>query len=112
MAATIQAARGVHKGRLVAVFQPHRYSRTKFLADKFASSFQLADAVILTNVYPAGEDLSEGAESHVILEQMTQPVQLVTREHLNTYLLDFVQPGDMVLMMGAGNIWQNSVQLS
>lgn len=111
VAATIQAARGVHKGRLVAVFQPHRYSRTKFLADKFASSFQLADAVILTNVYPAGEDLSEGAESHVILEQMTQPVQLVTREHLNTYLLDFVQPGDMVLMMGAGNIWQNSVQL-
>lgn len=111
VAATIQAARGIHSGRLVAVFQPHRYSRTKFLADKFAASFQFADAVILTNVYPAGEDISEGAESHVIIEQMTQPVQLVSREQLNRYLLDFVQPGDMVLMMGAGNIWQNSVQL-
>ena len=46
IAATIQAARGVHQGRLVAVFQPHRYSRTKFLADKFAESFHLADEVI------------------------------------------------------------------
>ena len=55
IAATIQAARGVHQGRLVAVFQPHRYSRTKFLADKFAESFHLADEVILTDVYAAGE---------------------------------------------------------
>jgi UDP-N-acetylmuramate--alanine ligase len=111
IAATIQAARGVHKGRLVAVFQPHRYSRTKFLADKFAESFQLADEVILTDVYAAGEDLSEGAESQVIFDCMKQSAQLVHRENLNAFLLNFVQPGDMVLMMGAGNIWQNSMQL-
>lgn len=111
IAATIQAARGIHSERLIAVFQPHRYSRTKFLADKFADSFHLADEVILTDVYAAGEDLSEGAESTVIIEQMQQPVQLVHREKLNAFLLEFVQPGDMVLMMGAGNIWQNSVQL-
>ena len=111
IAATIQAARGVHPGRLVAVFQPHRYSRTKFLADKFAEAFHLADEVILTDVYAAGEDLSEGAESTVIIEQMKQSAQMVHREKLNNFLLDFVQPGDMVLMMGAGNIWQNSVQL-
>lgn len=111
IAATIQAARGVHSGRLVAVFQPHRYSRTKFLADKFAESFQLADEVILTDVYAAGEDLSEGAESTVIIDHMTQSVQMVNREKLNGFLLNFVQPGDMVLMMGAGNIWQNSMQL-
>ena len=109
--ATIQAARGVHNGRLVAVFQPHRYSRTKFLADKFAESFKLADEVILTDVYSAGENLSEGAESQVIIDCMNQPVQLVHRENLNEFLLKFVQPGDMVLMMGAGNIWQNSMQL-
>ncbi len=111
IAATIQAARGVHEGRLVAVFQPHRYSRTKFLADKFAESFQLADEVILTDVYAAGEDISEGAESTVIIDQMKQSVQMVHREKLNRFLLDFVKPGDMVLMMGAGNIWQHSVQL-
>ena len=111
VAATIQAARGVHQGRLVAVFQPHRYSRTKFLADKFAESFPLADEVILTDVYAAGENLSEGAQSDAIVAYMNQPVQMVPREQLNAFLLDFVQPGDMVLMMGAGNIWQNSMQL-
>lgn len=111
IAATIQAARGVHDGRLVVVFQPHRYSRTKFLADKFAESFYSADEVILTDVYAAGEELTEGAESTAIMDYMTQPVKLIHREKLNRFLLDFVQPGDMVLMMGAGNICQNSVQL-
>ncbi len=111
IAATIQAARSIHDGRLVAVFQPHRYSRTKFLANKFAESFHLADSVILTDVYSAGEDISEGAESDAITAHMTQSVHIVHREHLNAFLLDFVQPGDMVLMMGAGNIWQNSLQL-
>lgn len=111
VAATIQAARGVHQGRLVAVFQPHRYSRTKFLADKFAESFHLADEVILTDVYAAGEDRSEGSESDAILACMQQPAQIVHREKLNAFLKEFVKPGDLVLMMGAGNIWQNSMQL-
>lgn len=111
IAATIEAARSLHEGRLVAVFQPHRYSRTKFLAEKFAESFKLADEVILTDVYSAGEDISEGAQSDVIISHMDQSVQMVLREKLNPFLLDFVKPGDMVIMMGAGNIWQNSAQL-
>ncbi len=111
VAATIEAAKGVHSGRVVAVFQPHRYSRTKFLAEKFAQAFDLADEVVLTDVYAAGEDLSEGAQSDIIASHMTRPAQLVTREQLNAFLVEFVQPGDMVLMMGAGNIWQNSMQL-
>ncbi len=111
VAATIEAAKGVHTGRVVAVFQPHRYSRTKFLAEKFAQSFALADEVVLTDVYAAGEDISEGAQSDVIAAYMNQPVHRVPREQLNTFLFDFVQAGDMVLMMGAGNIWQNAIQL-
>ena len=67
--------------------------------------------MILTDVYSAGEELAEGAESTVIIEHMTQSVQMVHREKLNHFLLDFVREGDMVLMMGAGNIWQNSMQL-
>lgn len=111
VAATIEAAKGVHSGRVVAVFQPHRYSRTKFLAEKFAQSFALADEVVLTDVYSAGEDISEGAQSDVIAERMNRSVHRVSREQLNFFLMNFVQPGDMVLMMGAGNIWQNAVQL-
>ncbi|MBQ2021870.1 MAG: UDP-N-acetylmuramate--L-alanine ligase [Peptococcaceae bacterium] len=111
VAATIGAAKGVHSGRVVAVFQPHRYSRTKFLAEKFAQAFDLADEVVLTDVYSAGEDLSEGAQSDIIAQHMTRPSHFVERERLNAFLQEFVQPGDMVLMMGAGNIWQNSIQL-
>ena len=111
VAATIGAAKGVHSGRVVAVFQPHRYSRTKFLAEKFAQAFDLADEVVLTDVYSAGEDLSEGAQSDIIAQHMTRPSHFVERERLNAFLQEFVQPCDMVLMMGAGNIWQNSIQL-
>ena len=111
VAATIDAAKGVHDGRVVAVFQPHRYSRTKFLAEKFAEAFDAADEVVLTDVYAAGEDLSEGAESDIIAQHMQRPAHLVVREQLNKFLQGFVKPGDMVLMMGAGNIWQNSIQL-
>ena len=111
VAATIEAAKGVHDGRVVAVFQPHRYSRTKFLAEKFAEAFDAADEVVLTDVYAAGEDLSEGAESDIIAQHMQRPAHLVVREQLNKFLQGFVKPGDMVLMMGAGNIWQNSIQL-
>ena len=111
VAATIEAAKGVHSGRVVAVFQPHRYSRTKFLAEKFARAFEMADEVVLTDVYAAGEDISEGAQSDVIASHMNRSVHRVAREQLNTYLLDLLKPGDMVLMMGAGNIWQNSIQL-
>ena len=111
VAATIEAAKGVHDGRVVAVFQPHRYSRTKFLAEKFAEAFDAADEVVLTDVYAAGEDLSEGAESDIIAQNMQRPAHLVVREQLNKFLQGFVKPGDMVLMMGAGNIWQNSIQL-
>ncbi|MBQ2837200.1 MAG: UDP-N-acetylmuramate--L-alanine ligase [Peptococcaceae bacterium] len=111
VAATIEAAKGVHDGRVVAVFQPHRYSRTKFLAGKFAEAFDAADEVVLTDVYAAGEDLSEGAESDIIAQHMQRPAHLVAREQLNKFLQGFVKPGDMVLMMGAGNIWQNSIQL-
>ncbi len=111
VAATIEAAKGVHSGRVVAVFQPHRYSRTKFLAEKFAQAFALADEVVLTDVYAAGEDISEGAQSDIIASYMNRSVYRVTREQLNEFLLDFVKPGDLVLMMGAGNIWQNSIQL-
>lgn len=109
--ATIEAAKGVHTGRVVAVFQPHRYSRTKFLAEKFAQAFALADEVVLTDVYAAGEDKSEGAESDSIVAYMDRTVHRVAQGELNSFLLHFVKPGDMVLMMGAGNIWQNSLQL-
>lgn len=111
--ATLEAARSGHNGRIVAVFQPHRYSRTKFLAKAFAESFADADKVVLTEVYSAGENMADGAPTEIILEQMPlgKDACIVHKEEINQWLLQEVQPGDLVLMLGAGNIWTNAVRL-
>ena len=111
--ATLEAARSGHTGRIIAVFQPHRYSRTKFLAPAFAESFAHADKVVLTEVYSAGENMTDGAPTEIILEQMPpeKDACIVKKEDVNAWLLQEVQPGDLVLMLGAGNIWINAAQL-
>lgn len=111
--ATLEAARSRHSGRIIAVFQPHRYSRTKFLAPAFAESFAHADKVVLTDVYSAGEKMDDGAPTEIILEQMPldKDARILHKEEVNQWLLQEVRPGDLVLMLGAGNIWVNGVQL-
>lgn len=110
IAATIQAAHDCHEGRVVAVFQPHRYSRTKFLAEKFAEALSAADEVYLLDVYPAGEDPIEGVSSQLILDYLPKGHEgvLFKEEAMAHELLDHLQPGDMVLVMGAGSIWQEA----
>ena len=112
--ATIEAARSNHSGRLLVAFQPHRYSRTKFLAKNFAQSLRQADKVFLTEVYSAGEDISLGAESDVILTEMSKDTEavFVKQSELNQMILKEVKSGDMVLMLGAGSIWQNAAELA
>jgi len=68
--ATLEAARNSHSGRLIAVFQPHRYTRTKFLAKEFAASFKAADKVILAEIYSAGEKPIPGVSTENILDNM------------------------------------------
>lgn len=88
-------------------------SRTKFLAPAFAESFAHADKVVLTEVYSAGENMTDGAPTEIILEQMPpeKDACIVKKEDVNAWLLQEVQPGDLVLMLGAGNIWINAAQL-
>lgn len=112
--ATIEAALDKKPSRLICVFQPHRYSRTKFLAKEFAACFKGADQVILTDVYAAGETPMEGVSSQLILDYIDKDIHasLVSIENLNESLLGIVREGDMVLAMGAGNIWRNTKQLA
>ena len=63
MRATLAAARGVHAGRIVVVFQPHRYSRTRDLFDAFTTAFHDADLLVLTEIYGAGEQKIPGVEA-------------------------------------------------
>jgi UDP-N-acetylmuramate--alanine ligase len=115
--ATIQAAKATHK-RIIAVFQPQRYTRTFFLLDAFSRAFKEADEVIITDIYsPAGELRIEGVTSErlarLIAANSNPNVTYVpTKEEVLTLLSSRVKPGDLVLTMGAGDIWKIAAQLS
>ncbi len=110
MAATIEAARGAYpNNRLVLAFQPHRYTRTRDCFDEFVRVLGTADAVLLTDVYPAGEAAIPGADGLALTEALqanSQVNSLFIKEvaDLPQAILDFVKDGDIVVCMGAGSI--------
>ncbi|HXN86306.1 MAG TPA: UDP-N-acetylmuramate--L-alanine ligase [Candidatus Binataceae bacterium] len=114
--ATLAAARAAFKNRIVAVFQPHRYTRMRDLFDGFLSAFDDADALYLMDIYPAGEDSIEGVSSHRLYEA------ILKRGHLNVRYLggladaarklaELTVAGDVVLTLGAGDVYQLGDQL-
>ncbi|OAT81808.1 UDP-N-acetylmuramate--L-alanine ligase [Desulfotomaculum copahuensis] len=108
--ATLAAARLMHPGRLVAVFQPHRYTRTALLKERFGDAFSQADLVIVNEIYSAGETPIEGVSAQLIIDAIERHdgrrvVYFPTRREIVDYLAENMQPGDLVLTMGAGNIW-------
>ena len=114
--ATLRAARQVGADRIITVFQPHRYSRTSLLREEFGSAFLDSDVVIIDDIYSAGEQPLEGVSSRTIIEAMERNGQenvlyLGSRDKIVDYLEDFVRSGDLVLTMGAGNIWTAGVHL-
>jgi len=116
IAATLQAARDTNPKRLICVFQPHRYTRTKFLRQEFGGAFTRADLLILTDIYAAGEEPILGISGETLKEEVErQTGQRVTyipdRAGVTRYLAQIVEPGDMVITMGAGNIYQAGEEL-
>lgn len=115
--ATISAAKATGK-RIVAVFQPQRYTRTFFLLDQFSRAFPEADEVVLTDIYsPAGEKQIEGISSarlaELIRENSNPHVRhLATKEDVFQYLQTTVAKGDLVITMGAGDIWKVADRLA
>jgi len=107
---TLAAAKATNPRRLIVVFQPHRYSRTKFLATEFGPAFQEADLAIITGIYAAGEAPIEGISGEVIAKEAANYCPHVEYipclEEVVLYLLRECKPGDLVLTMGAGNIHQ------
>lgn len=96
--------------RIVAVFQPHRYSRTATFMEDFAASFQEADVLILTDIYSAGEAPIEGVSGEKLAEcarkYHPQVYYFPQLSNLTDFLSGFLQKGDLVLFMGAGNLNQ------
>ncbi len=114
--ATITAAKNVQHKRLVVVFQPHRYSRTKFLMDDFARSFTSADYLILTDIYSASEAPIEGVSSQALsmrIKELTdRDAVCVEKEKISDHVMKIIRPGDLVLTLGAGDIGKISEELA
>jgi len=117
IAATIQAAKMTGK-RIIAVFQPQRYTRTFFLLDAFSRAFADADEVVVTDIYsPAGEERIEGVHARHLAELIARNsnpnvTYLPTKEEVLEFIWAKMKPGDLVLTMGAGDIWKTAHQLA
>jgi UDP-N-acetylmuramate--alanine ligase len=115
--ATLAAAKEGWGRRTVAVFQPHLYSRTFFLLDEFASSFGDADLVIIADVYPAREAPWPGVDGSLLVEALKKEsngkaVEYVPRlADIPSRLEQILQPGDLLLTLGAGDIREVAVEL-
>jgi len=114
--ATLSAARENMKylagaGRLFVVFQPHRYTRTADLMDEFAGSFAGIDALLLLDIYPASEKPIPGITSEALAERMRQKGRknvacFKDRETAAEHLLSQLRTGDVLLTLGAGDVWK------
>lgn len=109
--ATLEAAKKGWGKRIICIFQPHRYTRTKYLLEEFATSFYDADLVVVTDIYPAGEPPITGINAGLIAECLKghghkDVHYMPDMEEISRFLEEIVKPGDMVLTLGAGNIWK------
>ena len=109
--ATFSAVRQSYNRRVVAIFQPHRYQRVKHLAEEFSRSFYETDVLIVSSIYGAGEAPVEG----VTAEKLARAIQAHGHCHVNyipnkdeivNALVELVRPNDIVITVGAGDIWQ------
>jgi UDP-N-acetylmuramate--alanine ligase len=111
IAAVLRAARETSTGRVIAVVQPHRYTRLASLFEQFSTCFNDADTVIVAHVYPAGEAPIPGADRDALVQGLRahghrQVIALDGPEHLARMVKRLGEPGDIVVCLGAGNITQ------
>jgi UDP-N-acetylmuramate--alanine ligase len=109
--ATLAGARRSYPNRLVVVFQPHRYTRTRALEHEFYSAFNLADALVVMDVYPAGEEPIPGVSGQALFEGIRahghRSAHFISdRKTVVDWLLGHALEGDFVITMGAGDVWK------
>jgi UDP-N-acetylmuramate--alanine ligase len=114
--ASLKAARDGWGRRIVAVFQPHLYSRTRDFHTEFGRAFFDADILVVTDVYPAREDPIPGVTGELVAESARsfghrQVVYIPNKEEVSEYLKGIVREGDIVITMGAGDIWETGESL-
>ncbi len=108
--ATLEALKNLDR-RLVVIFQPHRYSRTKMLCDEFGQAFPMADVLMITEIYAAGEEPIEGVNAEMIRTAITRheekDVDIITSfDDIPERVLSVAREGDIILTLGAGDIYK------
>jgi UDP-N-acetylmuramate--alanine ligase len=112
--ATLKAVRESMDARnLCVIFQPHRYTRTKDLMKEYRASFGHADCVVLMDIYPAGERPIKGVSTSALIKGMNakKTFHLNDRNEIVKFMRKTVAPGDVVLTLGAGNVWKVGEEL-
>ena len=111
--ATLEAAKAGWNRRVLAIFQQHLFTRTRDFFKEFSSALQIADYVILTDIYPAREKPIPNISSNLIFDDLKKAMQnkcilISDLDNLIELIFKKVKSGDMVLTMGAGSIWRYS----
>ncbi|MDB6070715.1 MAG: UDP-N-acetylmuramate/alanine ligase [Verrucomicrobiales bacterium] len=119
IAATLQTARQFAQGRVICVFQPHRYTRTQLLRKEFGQAFTLADAVFILDIYPASELPIPGISGETIVEEIRahegdriKVFSTPDRATAHLAIGNFLKAGDLVLTLGAGNVHEIGTRLA
>jgi len=115
--ATLAAANSGDFRRIFAVFQPHRYTRTLHLFDDFARAFNLADVVLILDIYPAGEQPIDGIDTPALVDKIKSfghknAIYAPDFEAIESYIIANAKKGDAVVVMGAGSVTKLSDTLS
>jgi len=109
--ATLAGSKAGWRRRVVCIFQPHLYSRTRDFYDEFGRAFFNADVLVVTDVYPAREEPIQGVSGELIANAAKefghkQVHYVADKNNIPTFLMSIVRPGDIVITMGAGDIWK------
>jgi len=114
--AALAAVRNLEFQKLIVIFQPHRYTRTKLLLDEFAKSFDLADELVITDIYPASEPPIEGVTGECLADKIKEhhpkkSVYFLPKANIVSHILENIRPGDLVITLGAGDIVKTGDEL-
>jgi len=115
--ATLTALRNAYpERRIVGIFQPHRYTRTAYLYKEFGRAFSLIDLLILTEIYPASEKPIPGVSAELIYREAKEEkgenvIFIPDKEKIARDLLSLLREGDVLITLGAGNIWQVGLEI-
>jgi UDP-N-acetylmuramate--alanine ligase len=114
--AVLEACRNWKDRRVIVVFQPHRYTRTKFLAEEFGRCFKGADKLILTDIYAASEEPIAGVSVKNIFDRVRMhgldDVTMMNKNSIARHIMEMKKRGDMIVVLGAGDIKEVSDELS